>query len=102
MLARAELAEGVPGAAEPVNPVPTAYASVGDRASTAASTFDAPDTGLGLGTMVHALPSQCSTSVVPELPPTAQTSEAEVPPTPWRKASPGGAGEVTAVHLEPS
>src|SRR5437667_9102356 len=62
--------------------------------------------GLGLGTTVHWLPSQCVTSVcmVPAevYLPTAQTSLAEIATTPPRLAGRPGLGLGTTVQAVPS
>src|SRR5690348_3859922 len=76
---------------------PTAHTSVVDTAATPRSSDPEPvPPGLGLGTMLHAVPSQCSVSVWNTVPalveiwksPTAQTSLAEMAVTPVRRLFP--------------
>src|SRR5215472_9241401 len=66
-----------------------------------------PTAGFGLGTWVHALPSQCSTSALPIVlvrsRPTAHTSVAETALTANSATTwPGGVGLGTRVHVRPS
>src|SRR5207249_1194600 len=67
---------------------PTAQMSLADTTEIACNTLEAPVT-LGLGVIFHAVPFQCSTSVLLVLPfaacPTAQTSFGATTATPFRK-----------------
>src|SRR5438105_3914447 len=71
--------------------MPTAQMSVEEIAAIACKRLSRPGT-LGLGTMVHALPSQCSTSVcrapIEPIAPTAQTLLADRAATPLSVLSP--------------
>ena len=60
--------------------------------------------GVGLGTCVQALPSQCSITVWPLslVPPTAQALVAEIAATPFKTVPPPGSGLGTRVHAAPS
>ena len=90
-----------------VNHVPTAHTSSGAIAVTADSEFG-NEPLFGLGTTVHAMPSQCSMSVLPgapcPYPPTAQTSSAARAVTPLRSPPAGwpAFGLITRVHEVPS
>jgi hypothetical protein len=72
---------------------PTAQMSVADRASTEDSSLKNP--GLGLVTTLHAVPSQCSASVVTPAPgadePTVHASVADAADTPRKLREARGA-----------
>ena len=85
---------------------PTAHASVADTTETPANDVDAEVGGFGLGTIDHAIPSQCSMnvwSVIGSQTPTAQTSSGPDPATAEKDATPGlGVGASVSVHVMPS
>ena len=68
--------------------------------------MDAEVGGFGLGTIDHAIPSQCSMnvwSVIGSQTPTAQTSSGPDPATAEKDATPGlGVGASVSVHVMPS
>src|SRR5688572_23243137 len=88
---------------------PTAHASVGESVATPRSSL-AWLSGLGLGTILHCVPSQCSIKVRPGNPfascvePTAQTSFADVPETAYStlEVSLAGFGLGTMLQVVPS
>src|SRR5579859_26350 len=57
--------------------------------------------GLGLGTKLHVLPSQCSTSVDEPVTPTAQTSVAATAATALKEVTSPGLGLGTMLQLVP-
>src|SRR5215469_5874406 len=95
----------------PVEKFPTAQMSRADRALTPDRKVCPNWPGLGLGTIVHFVPFQCSTSVTvgPELPvgvkwkssPTAQMLAGETTATALSTSSPGRLGLRTSRHLTP-
>src|SRR6266567_5605954 len=78
--------------------VPTSHAFVGDVTATPVTK---PPASGGLGTTVHALPSQCSVRVTEPLLPTAHTFRGELPDTAVRTAC-DTSGVGTIDHPVPS